>query len=253
MFYMSQEDYKPATDLIGQGARGMLGVQNEEEKLASEKLAVDAIVKNADFSTTEGKSTALAAIKEVNVEAWLAFNKSLNEIQKSDQDLNSTKSKSALGKAWVTEQEPAAVKLWATKMLKDKITPEELASVETASDVTLLINQLVEDGMASGSASRLTASLKADLKQGKTDFMTLNKGQMPGGSSNQSRPLSSIQGVDRGNGTRTGTQVPPVTGAQPTISQEEYNADPRAPWAKGTIYNYKPFKPHPYETMPGGA
>jgi len=253
MFYMSQEDYKPATDLVGQGARGMLGVQNEEEKLQADKLAVEEIVKGADFDTSEGRKAALDAIKAVNVDAWMEFNKSLNALQKSDQDLNSTKSKSALGKAWVTEQEPATVKEWAGRMLKGKITPEELESVGSASDVTLVINRLVEDGMAKGSASRLAASLTAELKQGKTDFMSLNKGQMPGGSSNQSRPLSSIQGVDRGNGTRTGTQVPPVTGAQPTISQEEYNADPRPPWAKGTLYNYKPVKTQPYETMPGGA
>lgn len=137
-----------------------------------------------------------------------------------------TKSTPAWSKLWVTEKEPAAVKEWAGRMLKGKIKDEELASVRNMSDITLVLNRLVEGGMKPSSANRLAASLAAELKQGKSNYLLLNKGLMPDAADDtRTRDLNSITGYDRGNGVRVGpTATKPITPTVAPIEQPIYGA-----------------------------
>jgi len=59
MFYLGAKELEPTVGLAGTGIRGMLGVQNEKE-------AVDDIMRNADFTSVEGKDKALDDIRKVS-------------------------------------------------------------------------------------------------------------------------------------------------------------------------------------------
>jgi hypothetical protein len=68
MFYLGKEDVEPTIGLAGQGIRGMLGVQNEEE-------AVKSLMAEADFSTSEGKEAFLQQLQSVSPDAYTEFSK----------------------------------------------------------------------------------------------------------------------------------------------------------------------------------
>jgi len=63
IYYLTDDDFKQETEMLGKGLRGMFGVKNEKE-------AVDDIMRNADFTSVEGKDKALDDIRKVSPEAW---------------------------------------------------------------------------------------------------------------------------------------------------------------------------------------
>jgi len=168
MFYLSQKDLQPTSDMIGKGVRGMFGFENKEE-------SIESILKQADYDSVEGRKAAIDQIRQIDP-------MKADELQKKNQDyetkelgLNKLRNTPALKAEWRLDVSEKRTAYWANDMLAMHGVPEEIAkAAKTPSDITKLINGLVSKGMKSGIASDLKADYKAVMKTERAAYLSSN-------------------------------------------------------------------------------
>ena len=201
MFYLGAKELEPTVGLAGTGIRGMLGVQNEKE-------AVDDIMRNADFTSVEGKDKALDDIRKVSPEAWQVIKGQFNAFEKSDLDIASKRGRPALTKSWNDVKAPAVTNIWASTYLQEYgVSPEELVGLTTDTAITKKIMQLSKDDkIEKGAAGKLISAYKAHMKDERVNYMEINEFNPPG--SQKSKQVIDINSI-KGRGKRVATQAAP--------------------------------------------
>lgn len=201
MFYLGAKELEPTVGLAGTGIRGMLGVQNEKE-------AVDDIMRNADFTSVEGKDKALDDIRKVSPEAWQVIKGQFNAFEKSDLDIASKRGRPALTKSWNDVKAPAVTNIWASTYLQEYgVSPEELVGLTTDTAITKKIMQLSKDDkIEKGAAGKLISAYKAHMEDERVDYMEINEFNPPG--SQKSKQVIDINSI-KGRGERVATQAAP--------------------------------------------
>jgi len=201
MFYLGAKELEPTVGLAGTGIRGMLGVQNEKE-------AVDDIMRNADFTSVEGKDKALDDIRKVSPEAWQVIKGQFNAFEKSDLDIASKRGRPALTKSWNDVKAPAVTNIWASTYLQEYgVSPEELVGLTTDTAITKKIMQLSKDDkIEKGAAGKLISAYKAHMEAERVNYMDINEFNPPG--SQKSKQVIDINSI-KGRGERVATQVAP--------------------------------------------
>jgi len=201
MFYLGAKELEPTVGLAGTGIRGMLGVQNEKE-------AVDDIMRNADFTSVEGKDKALDDIRKVSPEAWQVIKGQFNAFEKSDLDIASKRGRPALTKSWNDVKAPAVTNIWASTYLQEYgVSPEELVGLTTDTAITKKIMQLSKDDkIEKGAAGKLISAYKAHMEAERVNYMDINEFNPPG--SQKSKQVIDINSI-KGRGKRVATQVAP--------------------------------------------
>lgn len=201
MFYLGAKELEPTVGLAGTGIRGMLGVQNEKE-------AVDDIMRNADFTSVEGKDKALDDIRKVSPEAWQVIKGQFNAFEKSDLDIASKRGRPALTKSWNDVKAPAVTNIWASTYLQEYgVSPEELVGLTTDTAITKKIMQLSKDDkIEKGAAGKLISAYKAHMEAERINYMDINEFNPPG--SQKSKQVIDINSI-KGRGERVATQVAP--------------------------------------------
>jgi len=201
MFYLGAKELEPTVGLAGTGIRGMLGVQNEKE-------AVDDIMRNADFTSVEGKDKALDDIRKVSPEAWQVIKEQFNAFEKSDLDIASKRGRPALTKSWNDVKAPAVTNIWASTYLQEYgVSPEELVGLTTDTAITKKIMQLSKDDkIEKGAAGKLISAYKAHMEAERINYMDINEFNPPG--SQKSKQVIDINSI-KGRGERVATQVAP--------------------------------------------
>jgi hypothetical protein len=201
MFYLGAKELEPTVGLAGTGIRGMLGVQNEKE-------AVDDIMRNADFTSVEGKDKALDDIRKVSPEAWQVIKGQFNAFEKSDLDIASKRGRPALTKSWNDVKAPAVTNIWASTYLQEYgVSPEELVGLTTDTAITKKIMQLSKDDkIEKGAAGKLISAYKAHMEAERINYMDINEFNPPG--SQKSKQVIDINSI-KGRGKRVATQAAP--------------------------------------------
>ena len=201
MFYLGAKELEPTMDTVGGAFRGMLGVQNKEE-------AVDDIMRNADFTSVEGKDKALDDIRKVSPEAWQVIKEQFNAFEKSDLDIASKRGRPALTKSWNDVKAPAVTNIWASTYLQEYgVSPEELVGLTTDTAITKKIMQLSKDDkIEKGAAGKLISAYKAHMEAERVNYMDINEFNPPG--SQKSKQVIDINSI-KGRGERVATQVAP--------------------------------------------
>ena len=201
MFYLGAKELEPTVGLAGTGIRGMLGVQNEKE-------AVDDIMRNADFTSVEGKDKALDDIRKVSPEAWQVIKEQFNAFEKSDLDIASKRGRPALTKSWNDVKAPAVTNIWASTYLQEYgVSPEELVGLTTDTAITKKIMQLSKDDkIEKGAAGKLISAYKAHMEAERINYMDINEFNPPG--SQKSKQVIDINSI-KGRGKRVATQAAP--------------------------------------------
>ena len=201
MFYLGAKELEPTVGLAGTGIRGMLGVQNEKE-------AVDDIMRNADFTSVEGKDKALDDIRKVSPEAWQVIKGQFNAFEKSDLDIASKRGRPALTKSWNDVKAPAVTNIWASTYLQEYgVSPEELVGLTTDTAITKKIMQLSKDDkIEKGAAGKLISAYKAHMEAERINYMDINEFNPPG--SQKSKQVIDINSI-KGRGERVATQAAP--------------------------------------------
>jgi len=201
MFYLGAKELEPTVGLAGTGIRGMLGVQNEKE-------AVDDIMRNADFTSVEGKDKALDDIRKVSPEAWQVIKGQFNAFEKSDLDIASKRGRPALTKSWNDVKAPAVTNIWASTYLQEYgVSPEELVGLTTDTAITKKIMQLSKDDkIEKGAAGKLISAYKAHMEAERVNYMDINEFNPPG--SQKSKQVIDINSI-KGRGKRVATQAAP--------------------------------------------
>jgi len=201
MFYLGAKELEPTMDTVGGAFRGMLGVQNKEE-------AVDDIMRNADFTSVEGKDKALDDIRKVSPEAWQVIKEQFNAFEKSDLDIASKRGRPALTKSWNDVKAPAVTNIWASTYLQEYgVSPEELVGLTTDTAITKKIMQLSKDDkIEKGAAGKLISAYKAHMEAERVNYMDINEFNPPG--SQKSKQVIDINSI-KGRGKRVATQAAP--------------------------------------------
>ena len=201
MFYLGAKELEPTMDTVGGAFRGMLGVQNKEE-------AVDDIMRNADFTSVEGKDKALDDIRKVSPEAWQVIKGQFNAFEKSDLDIASKRGRPALTKSWNDVKAPAVTNIWASNYLQEYgVSPEELVGLTTDTAITKKIMQLSKDDkIEKGAAGKLISAYKAHMEAERVNYMDINEFNPPG--SQKSKQVIDINSI-KGRGKRVATQAAP--------------------------------------------
>jgi len=201
MFYLGAKELEPTMDTVGGAFRGMLGVQNKEE-------AVDDIMRNADFTSVEGKDKALDDIRKVSPEAWQVIKGQFNAFEKSDLDIASKRGRPALTKSWNDVKAPAVTNIWASTYLQEYgVSPEELVGLTTDTAITKKIMQLSKDDkIEKGAAGKLISAYKAHMEAERINYMDINEFNPPG--SQKSKQVIDINSI-KGRGKRVATQAAP--------------------------------------------
>jgi len=201
MFYLGAKELEPTMDTVGGAFRGMLGVQNKEE-------AVDDIMRNADFTSVEGKDKALDDIRKVSPEAWQVIKGQFNAFEKSDLDIASKRGGPALKKSWNDVKAPAVTNIWASNYLQEYgVSPEELVGLTTDTAITKKIMQLSKDDkIEKGAAGKLISAYKAHMEAERVNYMDINEFNPPG--SQKSKQVIDINSI-KGRGKRVATQAAP--------------------------------------------
>ena len=201
IYYLTDDDFKQETEMLGKGLRGMFGVKNEKE-------AVDDIMRNADFTSVEGKDKALDDIRKVSPEAWQVIKEQFNAFEKSDLDIASKRGRPALTKSWNDVKAPAVTNIWASTYLQEYgVSPEELVGLTTDTAITKKIMQLSKDDkIEKGAAGKLISAYKAHMEAERINYMDINEFNPPG--SQKSKQVIDINSI-KGRGKRVATQAAP--------------------------------------------
>jgi len=249
MFYLSSEELEPTIGLAGKGLRGMLGMPNKEEKDEADKKAVDGIIQGGDMDTLEGRNEILNSIKGVNVDAYMEFKKQFNTMETADLTLTEKRNTPTLKAEWRLDVGKKFTNRWTNANI-----PGQPEGITDRTALVKYLLPLVKDGtMKNAQKNDWLKAYDLEMKAKGAAYVASNAAR-------SGKPTGLINSKDTfgdyGSSSKAKRIVAPAgpvtTGTM--VTQEQYDADPRGPWSKGTPYNYKvePVK-RDEEIMPGGA
>lgn len=225
MFYLSQEDYAPTMDILGGGVRGLFGLQNKEE-------AVESVLRRTNPDDPASRESALMEIAAIDPDAWARVSAIFNEIETSRigleekrLDLKSKKGEAARNAKWAYEVKPNVARL---------ISKDHGYEASSRTELVKLLNADVNSGkIKAGARSSILSDFDNRMKVEKQNWETTHK----------HTDFSLKDSTTTGSfltGLPEKKKVDDKSKTTNRVTLEEYNADPRPAWQKGTIWNYRP-------------
>jgi len=222
MFYLSQADLQPSMDTIGTGFRGMLGLQNKEE-------AVNSILQGADYDTPEGRRAALDQIRQIDPTRAEALTKQNQEYEARELSLTEKRNTPTLKAEWRLDVGKKFTTKWAT----DNI-PGQPTDITDRTGLAKYLLTLVRAGtMKNTEKNTWLKDYDASMKLGEDAYLSTNatRSVSPKGTISSKEVFNASEYAPRVDIEGVPLVTPPT--------QEEYDADPRPVWQKGSIWNYR--------------
>ncbi len=216
--------------MLGRAGSKALGATYEED-------LVNDILLKGQHDTPEGQAATLQALSQVSPGAFM-------KVQQMYEDMNlgNLKLEEKQLEVKAKKGESDRNRYWRTKVEPNVIT--ELASkygikANNMDDIVITLNAAVESGkITTGTRSNTISQIEKSLEKERKDWNTFNKyrdfSSISKGLSNVTTTSPSdnkAEKIDITTTTKDPSYVPPT--------QEEYDADPRPLWQKGTIWNYR--------------
>ena len=163
MFYLSQKDLQPTSDMIGNGVRGMFGFENKEESIQS-------ILKQADYDSVEGRKAAIDQIRQIDP-------MKADELQKKNQDyetkelgLNKLRNTPALKAEWRLD----VGKRFTTNWTKNNIPGQPEGITDRTGLTKYLLEQMKTNGMKNAQKNDWLKSYDLEMKTKEAAYISKN-------------------------------------------------------------------------------